>query len=69
MAKFIEVHDYRELRLINLDQVEEVRCKEGDRCYICMAYGAGNTQDYISPIESYDEVRKMIAQAQGGIPM
>ena len=69
MAKFIEVHEGGIARLINMDWVEEIVPSDGD-CTVYFAFVAGQSfQDYITPDESYDQLRLMIGAAQGGIPM
>ena len=65
MAKFIEVTEpYKGKILINLETVMQVSSSEKGRTQIFVA-----EDDYIVVTESYDEIRKMVAVAQGGIPM
>ena len=65
MAKYIEVHQDGVPSLFNLDSICEVTC-HGDCGLIYIRNPAG---DYIEVDESYNQLREMIATAQGGIPM
>ena len=59
MAKFIEVHRDGRPELINLDHVTYV--------YENMIVGVND--NLFRPDEDYQQLRKLIATAQGGIPM
>ena len=64
MGKFIEVHDSNGSLLLNTGSVVAF-VPESDHTVVCLP---GNVST-IRIIESYEEVRHMIAVAQGGIPM
>ena len=62
MAKFVELHYDGDLMLINLDKVDAVMVSANGATLL---YN-GEPQDVQ---ESYEEVKKIIGSAQGGIPM
>lgn len=65
MAKFIEVHYDGEPRLVNLDYVEKILA-----CYYgCSIHFSSVPEDFRITDESYEQLRMLIAKAQGGIPM
>lgn len=64
MAKFVEIHIYEGPILINLDKVlllEKSKSSNGTKIHMRGA------DLYAS--ESYDEMKRLIGAAQGGIPM
>lgn len=63
MAKFIEVHADGVEMLVNLDHVQLVgsNSKGGTVLFI------DNDKNYID--ENYEQIRIMIGEAQGGIPL
>lgn len=63
MAKFVKLHEDGCEMLINLDKVETVEplCDGGSMLMM------GGCQQFAD--ESYDEIKKIIGAAQGGIPM
>ncbi len=70
MAKFIEVHQGGKPRLINLEWVEDIwPAENGTQIYFAFTGVDNTSQDYISTDEGYEEIRELIASAQGGIPM
>lgn len=74
MAKFIEIHINRNVRLINVDHIQEVgRCYDGS-CEIYMdaviPYDADSrdyVHDKIVPDECYEVMMRKISNATGGI--
>ena len=67
MAKFIEVHIDEFKRLINLDHVQDI--SEGYCGEAVITYKGADMDVIIVPEELYDDIRVMVATAQGGIPM
>ena len=63
MAKFIELHENGTARMINLDHILHV-APVGNQTTMMDSRGNLFWAD-----ESYEQVRKLIAAAQGGIPM
>lgn len=59
MAKFIEIHRDGHPELINLDHVT----------YVFNNMIVGVNDNLFRPDEDYQQLRKLIATAQGGIPM
>ena len=62
MAKFVKVHANDEEFLLNIENVNYI-VRHGQRCAF---YGNGLMMDLD---ESYDEIKTIIGEAQGGIPM
>lgn len=62
MAKFVELHYDGDPMLINLDKVDAVMISANGATLLWN----GEPQDVQ---ESYEEVKKIIGSAQGGIPM
>lgn len=68
MAKFIEVHQQGNPRLINLAWVEDIWPTEnGTQIYYAFSGPNAATQDWFSADESYDEIRELVDHAQGVI--
>ena len=63
MAKFIEVNVKGIPRMVNLDSVKVVATENGRACLYLDGY------DFVYSDESYNQVRSMIANATGGIPI
>lgn len=63
MSNFIEIkcRDERR-RLINVDYIEEVVEREGEGCYIYMAFNCPDCheQDYFEVDKSYEEIIDML---------
>ena len=68
MRRFIELHDKDgHTRIINLDYVEEIWEFFGKATvYFSLMHesGVGETQDAFETAETYDEVKKMIEEAE-----
>ena len=62
MGKFVEVHCSGENMMLNLDSVDSVF--PAGRGSAVVIRGDAQTLD-----ESYEEIKKLIGTAQGGIPM
>lgn len=69
MAKFIEVHQQGEPRLINLTWVEDIwPTGNGTQIFIAFNDAGDTSQDYIPTDESFEEIRALIFSACGEIP-
>lgn len=67
MAKFIEVHQQGEPRLINLAWVEDIwPVGNGTQIYFAFTSPDCTSQDFISADESYEEIQKLISKSQEG---
>lgn len=67
MAKFIELHiaSTGSAVLINIDWIEEIRESEDGKTTVYFAYDCPDCpeQDYIHPVESYEEIRSILLKA------
>lgn len=61
MAKFIEVHQLGEPRLVNLDWVQDIwPTVNGAQIYFAWVLPDCATQDLVNTDESYDELKRLI---------
>lgn len=61
MAKFIEVHQNGEPRLVNLAWVEDIwPTDNGAQVYFAFALPDCETQDFVTVDESYDELKRLV---------
>ena len=68
MAKFIEVHQQGKLRLINLAWVEDIwPAEDGTQIFHAFTNPCATSQDCTVADESYEEIRELVAHAQGVI--
>lgn len=66
MKGFIEVHHKNGIHLLNVKHIEDVWQDNTGKCTIWLALNTPNgDQDMITPLESYDEVKRMIEEAMG----
>ena len=64
MKGFIEVHHKNGIHLLNVKHIEDVWEDNSGKCMIWLALNTPNgDQDMITPLESYDEVKRMIEEA------
>lgn len=70
MKKFIEVHEGKQPRLINLSQVMQIwpKADGGTEIYFAFQDSDSIEAEWILTTESYEQIRSMISRAQGGIP-
>lgn len=66
MAKFIELHNNDGAVLLNIDHITAVYLDEG-MSVVFITNGENETRLRFK--DPYDQIRRMIAIAQGGIPM
>ena len=66
MAKFIEIHAYGTRELLNLDSCKDIIEISDGKAAI---YFTENNHGFVAPEESYEQIRQMIGEAQGGIPI
>lgn len=68
MAKFIEVHQQGKPKLINLAWVEDIwPAENGTQIYYAFSEPIAEAQDWFLADESYEEIRELVAHAQGVI--
>lgn len=64
MKGFIEVHHKNGIHLLNVKHIEDVWQDNTGKCTIWLALNTpSGDQDMTTPLESYDEVKRMIEEA------
>lgn len=69
MAKFIKLHANRVQILVNLDCVAFVVKQNDGGCGFIMNMGESLKDNAFEVDEKYEDVKTMVAVAQGGLPM
>ena len=67
MKGFIEVTAKNGTHLLNVKHIEGVCARKDGKCTIYFAFNSPGAvgQDYITPRESYDEIKRRIEEAMG----